>query len=63
MKHAYLSQREEERAWAIVDRILDILDKGCQFLDFNTAIDDHKDKKPNKEPMSPISDKLSSPYK
>jgi glucose-6-phosphate 1-dehydrogenase len=34
LKHAYIRQREEERAWEIVDRILDILDKGCQFLDF-----------------------------
>jgi len=34
LKHAYLRQREEDRAWEIVDRILDILEKGCQFLDF-----------------------------
>lgn len=56
LKHAYLKQREEERVWEIVDRILDILDKGCNFLDFNK-----QEHTPTKEPLSPISDE--SPFK
>jgi len=42
LKHAYIRQREEDRAWEIVDRILDILDKGCQFLDFTQTNEDIK---------------------
>ena len=38
LKKAYLRQREEERAWELVDRILFILDTGVQYLDFPTTM-------------------------
>jgi hypothetical protein len=37
LKFAYHKQREEERAWQLVDRIIDILDKGAKFLDFPSS--------------------------
>jgi hypothetical protein len=37
LKQAYYKQREEEIVWELVDKIIDILDKGCKYLDFPTT--------------------------
>jgi hypothetical protein len=37
LKKAYIKQREEERAWELVDRIITILDTACRYLDFPTT--------------------------
>ena len=34
LKQAYLSQRSEERSWESIDRIIDVLDSACYYLDF-----------------------------
>lgn len=37
LKKAYYRQREEARAWELVDHILLILDSGVKYLDFPTT--------------------------
>jgi hypothetical protein len=34
LRKAYVRQREEDRAWELVDKIIVILDTGCKYLDF-----------------------------
>ena len=34
LKKAYYSQRDEERSWEQVEKILNVLDSACKFLDF-----------------------------
>lgn len=37
LKFSYHRQRAEDRSWELIDRILDILDKGTHFLDISAA--------------------------
>jgi hypothetical protein len=37
LKFSYQRQRAEERSWELVDRILDILEKGTRFLDISAT--------------------------
>jgi glucose-6-phosphate 1-dehydrogenase len=34
LRQAYVRQREEARSWELVDKIIEVLDKGCKFLEF-----------------------------
>jgi len=37
LRQAYVRQREEARSWELVDKIIEVLDKGCKFLEFPTT--------------------------
>jgi hypothetical protein len=43
LKFSYHKQRAEDRSWEIVDRILDILDKGTRFLDITAEKEEKSD--------------------
>lgn len=34
LRKAYVRQRDEDRAWELVDKIISILDSGIKYLDF-----------------------------
>lgn len=38
LRRAYLRQRDEERSWELVERIITILESACQYLDFPTIL-------------------------
>jgi len=38
LKKAYVRQRDEERAWELVERILSIMESGITYLDFPTTL-------------------------
>lgn len=40
LKFSYHKQRAEDRSWELIDRILDILDKGTRFLDISAPLKD-----------------------
>lgn len=43
LKFSYFKQRAEDRSWELIERILDVLDKGTQFLDISAPLKNFDD--------------------